>query len=71
MQCTERERGGKQKELIDFVQSDIPVFGILGSRKAVALKSQVWGEKIIKGWRRFMAAWRKEEVDTARHGQEK
>ena len=29
------------------------------------------GETVTEGGRRFMAAWRKEEVDAARHRQEK
>ena len=36
-----------------------------------ALKDEVWVETVTEGGRRFMAAWRKEEVDAARHRQEK
>ena len=36
-----------------------------------ALKADVWVETVMEGRRRFMAAWRKEEVDAARHRQEK
>ena len=36
-----------------------------------ALKAEVWVETVTEGGRRFMAAWRKEEVDAARHRQEK
>ena len=39
--------------------------------KATALKAEVWVETVTEGGRRFMAAWRKEEVDAARHRQEK
>ena len=46
-------------------------FGITGDWKASALKAEVWVETITEGGRRFMAAWRKEEVDAARHRQEK
>ena len=35
------------------------------------LKAEVWVDMIIEGRRRFMAAWRKEEEDAARHRQEK
>ena len=31
----------------------------------------MWIETVTEGGRRFMAAWRKKEVDTARHLQEK
>ena len=44
----------------------------LASReKATALKAEVWVETVTDSGRRFMAAWRKEEVDAARHRQEK
>ena len=66
-----RGRGGKGKEWIDCVQSDIRAFGIAGDRKATAPKAEVWVETVTEGGRRFMAAWRKEEVDAARHRQEK
>ena len=39
--------------------------------KAMALNAEVWVETVTEGGRRFMAAWRKEEVDAARHRQEK
>ena len=66
-----RGRGGKEKEWTDCVQSDIRAFGIAGDWKATALKAEVWVETVTEGGRRFMAAWRKEEVDAARHRQEK
>ena len=66
-----RGRGGKEKEWIHCVQSDIRAFGIAGDWKATALKAEVWVETVTEGGRRFMAAWRKEEVDAARHRQEK
>ena len=65
-----RGRDGKEKEWTDCVQSDIRVFGIAGDWKATALKAEVWVETVTEGGRRFMAAWRKEEVDAARHRQE-
>ena len=37
----------------------------------MALKGEVWVETVTEGGRMFMAAWRKEEVDAARHRQEK
>ena len=37
----------------------------------MALKAEVWVEAVTEGGRRFMAAWRKEEEDAARHRQEK
>ena len=58
-----RGRDGKEKEWTDCVQSDIRAFGIAGA--------EVWVETVTEGGRRFMAAWRKEEVDAARHRQEK
>ena len=64
-------RGGKEKEWVDCVQSDIQAFGISRDWKATALTAEVWVETVTEGGRRFMAAWRKEEVDAARHRQEK
>ena len=64
-------RGGKEKDWIDYVQSDIRVFAIAGGWKATALKAEVWVETVTEGGRKFMAAWRKEEVDAARHRQKK
>ena len=46
-------------------------FGITGDWKAMALKAEVWVGAVTEGGRRFMAAWRKEEEDAARHRQEK
>ena len=63
--------GGKEKEWIDCVQSDIRAFGIAGDWKETALKAEVRVETVTEGGRRFMAAWRKQEVDAARHRQEK
>ena len=62
---------GKEKEWTDCVQSDIRVFAIAGDWKETALKAEVWVETVTEGGRRFMAAWKKEEVDAARHRQEK
>ena len=66
-----RGRGGKEKEWTDCIQSDIRAFGIAGDWKATALKAEVWVETVTEGGRRFMAAWRKEEIDATRHRQEK
>ena len=67
-----RGRGGKEKEWIDCVQSDIRAFGLAEKNwKATALKAEVWVDTVTEGGRRFMAAWSKEEVDAARHHQEK
>ena len=66
-----RRRGGKEKEWTDCVQSDIRAFGITGDWKATALEAEVYVEMVTEGGRRFMAALRKEEVDAARHRQEK
>ena len=65
-----RGRGGREKEWADCVQSDIRAFVIAGDWKATALKAEVWVETVTEGRRRFMAAWRKEQVDAARHRQE-
>ena len=59
------------RRLTDCVQSDIRAFGIAGDWKATALKAEVWVETVTEGGRRFMAAWRKEEVDADRHRQDK
>ena len=54
-----RERGGKEKEWTDCVQSDIRAFGIARDWKAMAFKAEVWVETVMEdGWR-FMAVWRK------------
>ena len=37
----------------------------------ILIEYKVWVETAAEGGRRFMAAWRKEEVDAARHRQEK
>ena len=66
-----RARDGKEKEWTDCVQSDIRAFGIAGNWKATALEAEVWVETVTEDGRRFMAAWRKEEVDSASHRQEK
>ena len=66
-----RGRGGKEKKWTDCVQSDIWAFGITGDWKATAFKVEVWVETVTEGGQRFMAAWRKEEVDATRHHQEK
>ena len=62
-----RRRGGKEKEWTDCVQSDIRAFGIMGDWKAMTLKAEVWVEAVTEVGRRLMAAWRKGEVDAARH----
>ena len=66
-----RGRGGKEKEWTDCVQSDIQAFGITGDWKTMAVKAEGWVEAVTEGGRRFMAAWRQEEEDAARHRQEK
>ena len=62
-----REKSGP----IAYRTTCIRAFGIAGDWKATALEAKVWVETVIEGGRRFMAAWGKEEVDVARHGQEK
>ena len=47
------------------------MFGIAGDWKATALKAEVWAETVTEDGQRFMAAWGKEDVDAARHRQEK
>ena len=59
-----RGRGRKEK-------NDIRAFGITGDWKATAFKAEVWVEAVTEGGRRFVAAWRKEEEDAARHRQDK
>ena len=66
-----RGRGGKEKEWIDCVKSDVRAFGITWDWKTMVLKAEVWVETVTEGGRRFMAAWREEEEDAARHHQEK
>ena len=62
---------GRRKSGPICVQSDIRAFGIAGGWKATALKAEVWVETFTEDGRRFMAAWRKGEVDAARNRQEK
>ena len=62
-----RGRGGKEKEWTDCVQSEIRTFGITGDWKTMALRAQVWVQAVTEVGRRFMAAWREEEEDVARH----
>ena len=66
-----RGRGGKEKEWADCVRSDVQVFGIVGDWKATAVETEVWVETAKEGRRRLMVTCRKEELDAARHGQEK
>ena len=66
-----RGRGGKEKEWTDCVQSDIRAFGITGDWEIMALKAEVWVGAVAEGGRTFMAAWREEEENAARHRQEK
>ena len=69
--AVQRGRGGKEKEWTDCIQSDIRAFGTAGDWKATVLEAEVWVDTATEGGRRFMAASRKEEVDAARHRQEK
>ena len=65
-----RGRGRKEKAWTDCLQSDIQAFGLVGDRKATALEAEVWVEAVTEDRRRFMTAWRKEEVDASRRRQE-
>ena len=67
MQCGEDGVGRRKSGSIAHKAT----FGIAGDWKATALKAEVWVETVTEGGRRFMAAWGKEEVDVARHRQEK
>ena len=49
-----RERGGKEKEWPDCVQSNIRAFGIAVDWKATALKAEVWVETVTEGGWRFV-----------------
>ena len=65
-------RTGWEGESVDRLRPERhPAFGTAGDWKATALKAEVWIETVTEGGRRFMAAWRKEELDAARHRQEK
>ena len=37
----------------------------------MTLEAEMWVETVTEGGWRFMAAWRKEEVDAARHRQKR
>ena len=62
--------GRRKSGPTDCVQSDIRAFGITGDWKTMSLKAEVWVEAVTEGGRRFMAAWREEEDDAARHRHE-
>ena len=66
-----RGRDGKEKEWTHYVQSDVRAFDIAGDWKVTALEAEVWVETITDGGRRLIATWRKEEIDAARHLQQK
>ena len=66
-----RGRGGEEKGWTNCVQSDIRAFAITGDWKAMALKAGLWVEAVTEGGRKFMAAWKEEKEDAARHRQEK
>ena len=66
-----RGRGGNEKEWTDCVRSDVRAFGIVGDWEAMALDAEVWVQAVTEVGRMFMAGRRKEEVDAARHRQEK
>ena len=66
-----RGQDGKENEWTDCVQSGIRAFGVMEDWKATTLNYEVWVDTVTEDERRFMAAWRKEEVDAARHRQEK
>ena len=66
-----RGRGGKEKEWVDCIQSDVPAFGLAGDWKTTVWRQRFELRRSRTHGRRFMAAWRKEEVDAARHRQEK
>ena len=63
--AVQRGRGGKENEWTDCVPNDVRAFGIVGDWKATALEAEVWVrvETVTEDGRKFMAAWRKEEVD--------
>ena len=67
------ERTEWKGEIVGRLRTDrIWAFGIIvGDWKATALKSEVWVKTVMEGGRRFMAAWSEEEIDAARHRQEK
>ena len=64
--CEEDGVGTINSEQIDCVQSDVRAFGIARDWKATALEEGVWVETVTEGGWRFVAAWRKKDVDTAR-----
>ena len=69
MQCGE---DGLERKRVDRLRTERHP-GVLynGDWKATELKAEVQIEAVTKGRRRFMAAWRKEKVDAARHRQER
>ena len=47
------------------------IYYVLETTRWRFMEAEVWVENVMEGERRFMAACRKEEVDAARHRQEK
>ena len=45
--------------------------GVWHTGEATASKAEVWVDMVTEGGRRFITTWRQEEVDAARHRQEK
>ena len=66
-----RGRGGEEKDWTRCLQSDIRAFGIVGGWKVATLEAELWVETVTESGRRFMTAWREEDVDAATHRQEK
>ena len=65
------EDGAGRRESGPIAYRATPAFDIARDWKVTALEAEVGVEAVTGGGRRFMAAWRKDEVDTARYLQEK
>ena len=70
MQCGEDGVGRRGVDRLRTERHSGRAFGIAMDGKTTALEAEVWIETVTECGRSFMAVWRKEELDMARHRQE-
>ena len=64
-------RGGKEKEWVTCMESDVRSSKIQQNLKHAARDAQSWTEIVTERGRGFMAEWRKEEEEKSKTRQEK
>ena len=63
---------GWEEERVDRLRTERhPRVWHTGRLEITVSEAKAWVEVVTEGGRRFMVVWRKEEVDAARHRQEK